>query len=80
MEKQTQIPQNRSPLLWQLVCTWGLTFSCIFNGDVEVHQQRSVAQSPALEEEWSEGGKGSHEAGKRKKKKFFLVEMLNSTV
>lgn len=68
--KQTQIPQDRSPLLRRLVCTWGLAFSCIFDGDVEVHQQPSIAQSPASEEEWSEEGKAHTRLGKEKRKRF----------
>lgn len=72
--KQTQIPQDRSPLLWRLVCTWGLAFSCIFDGDVKVHQQPSIGGGMVR------GGEGSHKAGKRKKKNVLLMEMLNSTV
>jgi len=78
--KQAQISQDRSPLLWQLVCTWVLAFYFIFDGDIEVHQQLSIAQSTASEKEWSEQGKGSQEAGKGKKRKVLLMEMLNSTV
>jgi len=62
------------------VCTWVLAFYFIFDGDIEVHQQLSIAQSTASEKEWSEQGKGSQEAGKGKKRKVLLMEMLNSTV
>lgn len=67
---QTQIPQDKSHLLWQLLDTWRLTFSCIFDGDTEVHQQPSISQSSALQEEWSEEREGSHVAGKREEKGF----------
>lgn len=68
-KKTQQIPQDRSPLHWQLVRTWGLTF-CIFDGDVEVHQQLSVVQSTASEEERLEEGKAHMKLGREKRKRF----------
>lgn len=75
--EQPQIPQHRSSLLWQLICTWALAFSRISDGDVKDHQQLSTAQKPASEGEWSEAGKGQHEAENRNKEKVLLTGMLN---
>lgn len=75
--KQSQIPQDRSFLVWQLTCTWGLALhSCIFNGNVTLRQQ----QSPPSEGGWSEEEKCSQKAGKGKNEKVLLMEMLNATV
>lgn len=47
---------------------------------MEMSRTISTAQKPASEREWSETGKGSHEAGNRNKEKVSLMGMLKSTV
>lgn len=51
--KQTQIPQDRSFLLWQPVCAWGLALhSCTFNGNVTLLRGRVVRREEMLTKGW----------------------------